>query len=84
MSLVPDRARKLLAFLCHASGDKEAVRGLYYKLCKDGIDPWLDEEKLLSGQDWDQEIRKAVRNSDVVIVCLSKAAINNRDMFRKK
>jgi len=28
---------------------------------KDGVDAWLDKEKLLPGQDWELEIRKAVR-----------------------
>jgi len=35
----------------------------------------LDEEDLLPGQDWRQEIPKAVRAADVVIVCLSKRFI---------
>jgi hypothetical protein len=39
------------------------VRGLYARLTKDGVDryAWLDKEKLLPGQDWELEIRKAVR-----------------------
>jgi hypothetical protein len=57
-------------FLCHASGDKPAVRELYEALQHDGFDPWLDEENLLPGQDWNYEIARAVRNSDVVLVSL--------------
>ena len=34
--------------------------------------PWLDEKDLILGQDWRAEIPKAVRASDVVLVCLSK------------
>jgi len=53
--------RKLRIFLCHASQDKLIVRELYQRLLAEGwIDPWLDEEKLLPGQDWDMEIEKAV------------------------
>ncbi len=62
-------------FLCHSSVDKPAVRELYQHLCDDGIDAWLDEEKLLPGQDWQQEISKAIRTSDAVIVCLSRNSI---------
>jgi len=62
----------LQIFLCHASEDKEAVRTLYRKLLEPGFAPWLDEEKLLPGQDWDAEITKAIRASDVVLVCLSQ------------
>jgi hypothetical protein len=58
----------LRIFLCHAPEDKERVRELADRLTKDGFDIWLDEERLLPGQDWDFEITHAVRNSDVVVV----------------
>jgi formylglycine-generating enzyme required for sulfatase activity len=65
-------SRKLRVFLCHASQDKPVVRELYQKLSAEGwIDPWLDEEKLLPGQDWDMEIEKVVEGADAVVVCLS-------------
>ena len=48
------------------------MHGLYAHLCAEGIDTWLDKEKLLPGQDWEKEIRKAVRECDVVVVCISK------------
>lgn len=68
-------SHKLRVFLCHSSGDKPIVRDLYHKLRDDGFEPWLDEEDLLPGQDWRREIPLAVRNSDIVVVCLSKASI---------
>jgi formylglycine-generating enzyme required for sulfatase activity len=46
------------------------------------VDAWLDKEKLLPGQDWELEIRKAVREADVVVVCLSKQF--NHAGFRQK
>jgi hypothetical protein len=59
--------RKLRVFLCHSSHDKPVVRELYQRLKaapygddKGWIDPWLDEEKLYPGQDWDLGIEKAV------------------------
>ncbi len=77
-------SRPLCVFLCHSSGDKNAVRDLYKRLCAEGFDPWLDEEKLLPGQDWRQEIPKAVRTSDVVIVCLSPRAVNKAGYIQKE
>ncbi|MBI2331473.1 MAG: TIR domain-containing protein [Chloroflexi bacterium] len=62
----------LRVFLCHVSEDKSKVRSLYNKLVADGFDTWLDEENLLPGQEWQTEIPKAVRNSDIVIICLSR------------
>ena len=70
--------RPLKVFLCHAhiiplwDADRDAVRKLYTRLANDGVDAWLDKEKLLPGQDWELEIKKAVREADVVVVCLSK------------
>ena len=76
--------RKLKVFLCHASDDKPAVRQLYQKLKKAGFDPWLDEEKLLPGQDWNQEIRKAVKASDIIIVFFSQKSINKSGFVQKE
>lgn len=75
---------KLKVFLCHSKSDKEFVRSLYNRLLAVGCDPWLDEVKLLPGQEWDIEIRKAVRNSHVVIICLSKGAISKRGYIHKE
>ena len=77
-------ARQLRVFLCHASGDKPAVRNLYRRLRVSGFDPWLDEEDLLPGQDWQLEIPKAVRSSDAVIICLSRKAITKAGYVQKE
>ncbi len=74
--------RPLKVFLCHAHADRDPVRGLYARLTKDGVDAWLDKEKLLPGQDWELEIRKAVREADTVVVCHSKQF--NQAGFRQK
>ena len=76
--------RPLRIFLCHASNDKPAVRDLYRRLAADGFAPWLDEEDLLPGQKWRDEIPKAVRNSDVVLVCLSQHSINKTGYVQKE
>jgi hypothetical protein len=74
----------LRVFLCHSSADKAAVRDLYKFLKASGFDPWLDEEDLVAGQDWEYEIRKAVRESDVVLVCLSQNSINKSGFIQKE
>jgi len=76
--------RRLKVFLCHASADKPAVRDLYRRLRSDGIAPWLAEEDLLPGQDWQLEIPKAVRSSDAVIICLSSSAITKAGFVQKE
>ncbi|HPP63298.1 MAG TPA: toll/interleukin-1 receptor domain-containing protein [Anaerolineales bacterium] len=52
--------RPLKVFLCHAHADRDRVHALYDRLTTDGVDAWLDKEKLLPGQDSELEIRKAV------------------------
>jgi len=80
---VPEN-RKLKVFLCHSKDDKPKVRDLYHRLVADGFDAWLDEEKLLPGQDWTTEIPKAVRTSDAVAICISKASVTKEGYVQKE
>ena len=77
--------RKLKVFLCHASQDKPVVRDLYRRLlAEDWINPWLDEEELLPGQDWNLEIEKAVESSDAVIVCVSSVSVKKEGYVQRE
>ena len=77
--------RPLRVFLCHSSDDKPTVRELYQKLSAEGwVDVWLDEEKLLPGQDWEFEIEKALDNSDAVIVTLSTSSVSKEGYVQKE
>jgi hypothetical protein len=71
----------LKVFLCHSHSDSKAVRILWSRLKKDGMDAWLDSNNLLPGQNWQNEIRKAILKSDVVIVCLSRG-FNEQQGYR--
>ncbi len=70
--------RQMKVFLIHTHRDGEIVHELYTHLIKDGVRPWLDVERLLSGQDWRHEIRKAILISDFAVVCLSKRFIRHK------
>ncbi len=74
----------LRVFLCHSWSDKLVVRNLYRRLKTDHVDAWLDEENLLPGQDWHLEIRKAVRSSQAIIICLSKASVTKIGFVNKE
>lgn len=58
---MPDKKHPLKVFLCHAHADADKVRALYARLKREGVDIWLDKEKLLPGAGWELEIRKAAR-----------------------
>jgi len=77
--------RPLRVFLCHSSQDKPAVRELYQKLrAESWIQPWLDEEELYPGQDWNMEIEKAVEAADAIIVCLTRGSITKEGYVQRE
>jgi hypothetical protein len=48
------------------------------------MQPWFDEEDILPGQDWELAIRKAIRASDVVLVCLSRTSVSKIGYLQKE
>jgi hypothetical protein len=62
-------------FLCHASEDRPQVREVYQHLKKELFEPWLDEEDLLPGQLWEQEIPKALKLSDFILIFFSRNSV---------
>lgn len=76
--------RRLQVFLCHSSEDKESVRQLSARLTRPSFHLWLDEVDLLPGQYWRREIPRAVRLSDVVLICLSSNSVSKRGYVQKE
>lgn len=76
--------RPLKIFLCHATEDKPQVIELHNLLIKQGADPWLDSEKILPGQEWNFEINKALDESDVILLCLSKRSVSKEGYVQKE
>jgi RNA polymerase sigma factor (sigma-70 family) len=76
--------RRLSVFLCHASQDKSRVRALCERLQTLPVDVWLDEKRLLPGQDWQYEISRAIRRADVVVVCLTPHAVGKSGFVQKE
>jgi hypothetical protein len=74
----------VLVFLCHFSGDKPAVKRLQRRLHRDGVKTWMDASDLLPGQNWDHEIRTAVRRASAVVVCLSEGAVTRTGYLQKE
>jgi hypothetical protein len=84
LRLVRSTKSQLRIFLCHSSRDKQQVRTLYQRLKTEGFKPWLDEENLLPGQDWEREIRKEVSACHVVVVCLSKMSVDKQGYVHRE
>jgi hypothetical protein len=60
------------------------VRPVYERLCESGFAPWFDEVNLLPGQDFDFEIDRAVKGSDVIVICLSSASTRRVGYLQKE
>jgi hypothetical protein len=71
-------------FLCHASQDKPSARELRERLLGEGFDVWLDEHNLLPGQNWEYEIRAAVKNSDAIIVMISNSSVGKTGFVQRE
>jgi hypothetical protein len=60
------------AFLCHNTKDKDVVRRIAARLKKRGITYWLDEERILGGERWQDSMARGLRESAVTVVCLGE------------
>lgn len=71
-------------FVSYAREDSKAAFRLYEDLKRAGLRPWLDEEDLLGGQDWELEIKKAVRKSKYFIALFSSTSVQKRGYVQKE
>lgn len=78
------KPESLRVFLSHAREDNPTVRQLSNRLKNDGFEPWLDEERILPGQNWEIEIEKALRTSDVILLCFSEKSINKEGFVQRE
>jgi formylglycine-generating enzyme required for sulfatase activity len=72
-------------FLCHASEDKAHIREFYHRLAAiPGFEPWLDEEELLPGQLWEEEIPRALKASDFILIFFSRNSVAKRGYVQRE
>ena len=71
-------AKRCKVFLSYCHDDDQQVTRLHEALENENMDLWWDKE-ILPGQDWKQEIRRAMKDCDAVVLCLS-----SKSMQRKK
>lgn len=73
-----------LIFLSYASPDYERVHAFYGALLNAGLDPWLDKEKLVAGQNWDFEIKRALAKATIIVVFLSENSVSRRGYVQRE
>ncbi|MHC4478849.1 MAG: toll/interleukin-1 receptor domain-containing protein [Planctomycetota bacterium] len=73
-----------LVFLSYAHEDHQAAFRLYGDLRKAGLNVWFDRESLLPGQNWEKEVRKAIRGSRYFLALLSSHSVTKRGFVQKE
>lgn len=71
------------AFLSHSSKDKYLVNQIAVDLAQLGIAPWLDEWEIRAGDSIPQKISLGIKESDCVVVFLSKNAAASKWVERE-
>jgi hypothetical protein len=71
-------------FISYAPEDEEEVKSLYRKLFNAGFKPWMDKRDILPGERWDSSIRRAIRQSDFFLACLSANSVNKLGWIQRE
>src|SRR5262245_1236643 len=71
-------------FISYAREDEVRVKQLYRRLADAGFQPWLDREHIIPGMKWGPIIKRALKQSDFVLVCLSTTSINKRGFLQRE
>ena len=71
-------------FISYAHEDSDIATRLYADLRELGAEPWLDKKDLLAGQNWQDAIRKAIRECSHFIALISTSSVNKRGYVQKE
>jgi hypothetical protein len=82
VSFEPDG--RVRVFLGYADEDRAIVKRLAAALRKAGFEPWLDDEKLLPGQNWPRAIERAIDLCEFFIACFSRRSVSKRGHFQRE
>jgi TIR domain len=71
-----------LVFLSYAHEDRAKVNRLFRELQNAGLEPWMDCEKLMPGQNWPRAIQQTIEISDFFLACFSQNSTTKRGHFQ--
>lgn len=71
-------------FVSYAAEDEPRAREFHRRLKESGLRPWLDKEELLPGENWEGELRRAMRESDFIALCLSRTSVWKTGFIQKE
>lgn len=72
-------------FLSYTHSDQERVLEFYKSLINNGFNNiWIDCKQLLPGQNWDLEIKRSLRKSEIIIFFLSRNSGTRRGYVQRE
>ncbi|MDX2030140.1 MAG: SAV_2336 N-terminal domain-related protein [Blastocatellia bacterium] len=78
----PQAPARAKIFLSHASEDIQAIQKIHERLLAEGFAPWISSLDIPAGQDVHAEIEKAIRESDIFLVCLSQSSAQRQGHYQ--
>ncbi|MER5175164.1 MAG: toll/interleukin-1 receptor domain-containing protein [Candidatus Nitrosocosmicus sp.] len=79
-----DRRNSNSIFISYATEDLDSAIKIYKDLKEKGFNPWLDKENILPGQNWDNEIKKAIKSCRHVVILLSSNLVKKISYIQKE
>lgn len=73
-----------LVFISYASPDFGRVLPYYESLAAAGYNVWMDKKKLKGGQDWDFEIKKALKRAAIIVLFISANSFDRRGYVQRE
>ena len=71
-------------FICYAREDLPTATRLHDELARAGIAAWLDKKRLIGGQNWKIEVKKAMRRSRCILALLSSHSVSKIGYAQKE
>lgn len=71
-------------FIAYVDEDRGAALRLAGDLAAAGVDAWIDQRRLLPGQNWPRAIEEAIERADFFIGCFSTRSVGKRGMFQSE
>jgi len=71
-------------FISYADEDYETAKRLYDDLQNAGIEPWLDREDLLPGQNWKTMIPRVIKSCSYFLLLISEKSVSKHGYIQKE
>jgi len=65
-------------FISYAREDEAYALKIFDDLDKVGIEPWIDQKKLLPGHNWQYQVKSNIETSDFFIALISSHSISKK------